>query len=312
MAYPITITPTLQSHKMEMNVWMPPPYPVMRLNALQHLACAFGGAAAACTLGRPIVNLQAFYFLSETPAHMSQRTKTNLFYSAIRNTKWFGGSQPFIYETLGFTGLFFVHEVWDRNDVISARLGWPLRGFVSGALTGISVAAIRQPYDVLRATAEHPSAPRKFSGPLDVLLTSVRHKPDALKGLYKGVRTSVLANTLQFSALFGIWDMLKADGVEASNWRTFFYAFCASFVAHAMQYPVYFTRQAMFDFNARKRFGGVSVKKFLLEQRKRQGLSILYTGFFKTRPMIGSIPCAIGLVTMDLAKRTLWQRQHGG
>uniref|UniRef100_A0A7S1QTJ2 ADP,ATP carrier protein n=1 Tax=Neobodo designis TaxID=312471 RepID=A0A7S1QTJ2_NEODS len=178
-------------------------------------------------------------------------------------------------------------------------------------MTGVAVTAIRHPYDVLRATAEHPSAPVRFKGPLDVLVQTAKQNPKFLAGLYNGGLTSCLANVLHFGGLFGTWELTKYDGAEASWQRQLFYAYASVLFGHTLQYPIHFTKQALHEYNRTKRFGGVTMKGFLLEQRKRTGVTVLYTGFFSSKPLIGCVPGALTLWAFDYGKRWLWEQQVG-
>ena len=67
----------------------------------------------------------------------------------------------------------------------------------------------------------------------------------------------------------------------------------------------------MHTFNQTKRFGGLTTASYLKEMRKQKGLTVLFTGFFSTRPMIGAWVWTICLLTHDEAKRRLWASQAG-
>lgn len=307
----VVVPPILQTEKVEYQPATLPPYPTnMKLSVPQHMLVSLTTTFGMVTLSRPIVNLQSMYFLSFTPDRMSQKDKSLLFWQTLGTTKWMQGAQPFMHEWAAFAGLLVVNEM--TQDFCSSRFGWPVHGFASGILSGLAVTAVRHPYDVLRATAEHPGAPVRFKGPWDVLVQTAKKDPKFLSGLYKGGSISALANSIQWGLTFGTWEMLKYDGAEASLKRTLVWAYISVVFGHTMQYPVHFTNQALHEYNRTKRFGGVTVKRFLLEQRKRTGLTVLWTGFFASKPLIGCVPGALVLTAFDYGKRWLWKQQTGG
>ncbi|PWV08581.1 hypothetical protein C3747_89g95 [Trypanosoma cruzi] len=100
---------------------------------------------------------------------------------------------------------FFLPSSLALREVLSWGSNTP-RGFAAGSLTGVAYAAVRHPYDVLRATSEATGGPKKFRGVGDVFRTALREKPSALLGLYRGFASAACGRLLQFGAQFGVYN----------------------------------------------------------------------------------------------------------
>jgi hypothetical protein len=305
---PITVTPTLKARRIEPTAgYGLRQYPVdFHMNLTQHLACVGIGCSGGVLLGRPITHLQNFYFLSKTPDVLSMPQKSAMFWKALLTTAWFKGTMPFWVEVGGYASLYTTFYFVDEY-IGPLTPGFLPPGVACGALTGLCAATVRHPYDVLRATADSPG-PKKWKGPMDVFFTSLREKPQVLFGLYRGFQNAAVASMIQFAVLFGIWETLKVAVVRGYDYRVFGLAWVAVLFGHVAQYPFHYIKQALFDFNKTKRFGGLNAKQYIKEMRRTRGVTVIWTGFFKTKPLIGCVTGALTLMGYDHTKRTLHDR----
>ena len=266
-------------------------------------------------LNRPISQFFRFKFMSDVPGQdvhnpgiMEKRTK---FFNTLLSTKWWANGSASVLASfatysvvLGSYAFFY--------ELTGAERGWPYNGFYAGALTGMTLTAVRHPIDVLRATAQAPG-PKKFTGPFDVLMTSIRHKPEVLKGLYRGAAVAGVATTLQCSAMFGLFNTLKYDAVR--NGDVYLYALChsAAYLGHLCQYPFHNLKQSWLA--QRQAMKMVASKEYTLRMhlnvlRKKHGISMVFDGFYRVSPFWTSAPLAIALFSFDKMNRYFTEKTH--
>ena len=280
------------------------------LTTTQNVLCAAVTSVVGSVLARPVVNLQHFYFLSLAPHEFARRQKFRRVFETIRTVNWMHGATPFSWQVSSTFGILSTASI--LADTIQNNFGDKTRngigtGFIAGALTGVGLTVFQHPRDVLRATAERETA-RNFKGAGDVFLTALQEKPAILLGLYRGVGVSALAATIQYGVIFS-WYYASRDVTARTSMLTFLLStYLSVVVGHALQYPVHYVRQDMMVLNATRRFGSLSLKQYFLEARKTIGVSVVFNGFFKSKPVINAAPLAMSIAMFDMSARWLGNR----
>ena len=199
---------------------------------------------------------------------------------------------------------------------------WPLNGFLAGAAAGFTLTALRHPYDVLAATAEHPGpGGRVFAGPWDVFQTMLRERPAMLKGIYRGAHVSLMASSIQFSLMFGIYNTFKYDvAVGGSDLQMYALCHLCSFTGYTMQYPIHSLKQTLDavnrDLASRSTSGGsgcqtrITMWAHFKDIKRRNGITKVYDGFFKFKPFFLTMPAAFALFAFDKSTRRMQERNY--
>ncbi|CCW61766.1 unnamed protein product [Phytomonas sp. EM1] len=268
----------------------------------QHALVILGSAFAVACAQRPIRQLERFYFLSDVPGESRRIGVSDKQSEVVRTlfrTRWWAGP-PLWRGTLSgavsLGGFVYIRSQFHEK-------GGPCSGFIAGAATGLLYAVASHPYDVLRATAEAPNAPKTFRGPMDVLWTALTKKPRVLFGLYRGIPTMAMAYATHYGVQFGLYNYLRYDGVYRGPLVLFFYCHLAAFVGQVLFFPFLRVRQQLLAVNSRIHLRPVGYRFLIGELRRRYGLSKVYDGFFSSKPVLSTIPAALLLMFYDVASR---------
>ncbi|KAG5472623.1 hypothetical protein LSCM4_01943 [Leishmania orientalis] len=290
-------------------------YTETQLTVHQHSAVIAGCSTACALVTVPILKMERFYFLSDVPGE-SRRIcisgKQAQFFRVLLHTRWWQGrSIVWLAVDYGFLLSTFValrHSL--KTATTTAQRDNGRRGFVAGAMTGACYATVRHPYDVLRATAEASTAPRQFRGATDVFLTALRDRPRVLLGLRRGFSVAVLGRSLQFALQFGFYNWLRYDGVYRHSAVLFIYCHLATFLGMAAQYPVQSLRQQLYIINSTTRGRPQSYRSLFHDLRRRHGVTKLYDGFFRGKPILNAVPMALLMTAYDLSSRRYTEYVH--
>jgi hypothetical protein len=288
------------------------------LTAPQHTAVILGTSFAAAMLHQPIRQLGTLSFLVAVPGDKSQivviSDKRAMLFHSIFSTQWFGSFRGVMASWLNYASLIGIYAA--TQPAFKERFGNGASGCIAGGIAGFAQAMIRHPFDVLRATAEHPHAPKKFSGPLDVFWTSLRHKPSNLFDLHRGGGLVVLTTTLQFSILFGWYNAVKEDRVARGLHHLFLAVHVMACATTLIAYPCLNLRQLVHIANLQIG-GGVSpmtsaggfarpritASQLFWDMKKRHGITKVYDGFFRNRPFLAIAPLSLAITLYDLGCR---------
>lgn len=295
-------------------------YTPLNLTLAQHAAVILGSAATVAVLNRPVTKLEHFYFLSDVPGESNRifmSDKRAQFFRVLFGTNWLSGrSTAWGAADHAFgPALFLCFRDWlnERSGVAAAVAGTSANtrnGFIAGGATGAAYAALRHPYDVLRATAEAPNGPKQFRGAWDVLWTALRERPAVLTGLYRGISAVALGRSLQFGAQFGLYNSLRFDGVYRGSVVLFIYCHVAAFIGIALNYPFLAIRQQLRIANAATRGQHLTYRSLFLELRRRHGVTKVYDGFFSSRPWLNALAPAMVMFLVDVGTRRYTEYLH--
>ncbi|KAK7200622.1 Mitochondrial carrier protein [Novymonas esmeraldas] len=291
-------------------------YTEVQLTTWQHGAVVAGCSTACAWATPPLLKLERFYFLSDVPGESSRiymSDKRAQFFRVLFHTRWWHGRS--VVWLAGEYGLLLstfitLRSLLESSTAATAQWSNRLRGFVSGALTGAVYAAMRHPYDVLRATAEAPGGPRRFRGPADVVVTALRERPRLLLGVYRGLRVALSGRMCQFGLQFGLYNWLRYDGVYRNAAVLFLYCHLATFAGMAAQYPLQSLRQQLHAINATVRGRPLTHRSLFLSLRRRHGITKLYDGFFRGKPLLNAVPMALLMTAYDMSARRLTELLH--
>ncbi|MFO0453341.1 MAG: hypothetical protein ACK52I_32555, partial [Pseudomonadota bacterium] len=114
---------------------------------------------------------------------------------------------------------------------------WIADGFISGAGTGFAYSILRHPIDVMRHAVTAPDSPKRFTGVADVLLTTLRHKPQNIFEIYKGFPVAAAASATRCSVFFGLYHTWKYDAGSCHIAVFFALAQVSAIVAELAHYP---------------------------------------------------------------------------
>lgn len=312
------------------------------LSYRQHWLAAAASCAASSVVCRPIYNCHHFHFIMYVPTFLTAEEKQARFWHQLKTTKWFSYPIPIYDQFFNYFMPFAIDAVvFERYQWLLGRekkersmreherpynhttdnfgytvpffttkrhYWWLSDGFITGALVGGLFTLVRHPLDVLKHAVHAPDAPKRFTGPLDVLMTTLRHKPSNLKDLYKGLPVAAMANSARFSVLFGLYHAWKFEfGGSHPIW---FYAAAhvSVMVADIAHYPFLKVRSLVVKANQRRRFSQVSVVDVINELRRTSGVTMVYDGFFSNRPGFAAVGLALSLTAYDYAQRNLWEQ----
>ncbi|RNF26166.1 solute carrier family 25 (mitochondrial adenine nucleotide translocator), member 4/5/6/31 [Trypanosoma conorhini] len=284
-------------------------YTEPRLTRVQHSAVVLGVSAATALLKRPLVKMDAFYFLSDVPGESNRiyaSDKRAQFFRTIFSVRWFSG-QPLLWSMLEYVFLL-ASFTWLRE-----RLPWggnTLRGFAAGGLAGVMYAAVRHPYDVLRTTSEAVGGPKKFKGVGDVVKTALREKPSVLLGVYRGVTAVACGRLVQFGAQFGVYNATRYDGVYHHTCMLFLYCHLGAVLGLFLQYPFLSVKQQLHLRNQFTRGRPHTYRSYIREVRARHGITKVFDGFFTSRPMLNAVPAALLMTLYDVCTRSYTEFIH--
>ena len=272
-----------------------------------HAATSVGVSTATTLAMRPISNgLRDFFFLFRAPNYVTPRRKAELSREAAKRFKAWGGPSMAGEACWGAAVLTTYAAIPHASESL-----YPCNGFMNGAVCGAILAAVRHPIDVLRATSTAPG-PKKFSGAWDVFMTSLRHKPQVLFGIYKGFPVSLLATSLEFSMLFGFWEMFKRRAMQMNDVPLYLVAFVGAYMAEAARYPVRWFHNKVVQENAKRKFGSLSYVAVLTEMRRMHGVSMWWTGFMKAQPFIQALRWSVLIATYDVVIRGMLEERFPG
>ncbi|KAG5472242.1 hypothetical protein LSCM1_03640 [Leishmania martiniquensis] len=290
-------------------------YTEPQLTMRQH-SVVIAGCSAACAFATgPIAQLKRFYFMSDVPGEsrricMPDR-RAQLFHVLLHTQWWQGRSIVWLAVDYGFLlSTFVMLRHWLETAAATAHWDNGHRGFVAGAMTGALYATVRHPYDVLRATADASTGPRQFRGATDVLLTALRERPRVLLGLCRGFSVALAGRSLRFALQFGIYNMLRYDGVYRHSVVLFLYCQLATLMGVAVQYPVQSLRQQLHTINAVARGRPKSYRSLFHDLRRRHGITKLYDGFFRGHPILNAVPMALLMTAYDVSSRRCSEYLH--
>lgn len=288
-------------------------YTEANLTTIQYAAVVLSTATACATVTVPLLKLDRFYFLSDVPGESHRifmSDKRAQFFRVLLDTHWWRGRRVSAiaveYSFLLATFLLFRSFLLAQAPSLSNGS----RGVVAGGLTGAIYAVARHPYDVLRATADAPSAPRRFTGAADVFWTALTRRPQVLRGLASGLGAAVVGRALQFSVQFGLYNWLRYDGVYRSPLVLFLYCHAASFLGLVALYPLQAMRQQLYRLNQQTYGRRLTYRALLLQLRQRHGMSKIYDGFFSSKPVLSAVPLALLMTTYDIASRRYTEYLH--
>lgn len=144
-------------------------------------------------------------------------------------------------------------------------------------------------------------------------------------GLRQGRRMAMLGGAVQGGVRFGMYELLREDGVYRHSAVLFFYCWLSSFAGVVCQYPCKTIRQFWFSAASlpspiRTRNNGatdggrtllqhVTYRSVLRELRRTGGMSQLWLHFFSSRPMLCAIPSAFLLYSYDCLMRQEAERE---
>lgn len=295
------------------------------LTVPQEAAVIVGASFVASLLHQPIRQLSTLSFLTAVPGDRSQivviSDKRAMFFYNIFTTKWFGSLRTVGAAWCHYASLIGLYVLSKAS--LDKYLGNTASGFAAGAVAGLAQSLIRHPYDVLRATAEHPSAPKKFSGPFDVLWTSVRKKPSALLELYRGGGLAAATTCAQFSILFGCYNYIKEDRVARGLHHLFLGIHVIACATTLIAYPFLNLRQLTHISNLhingamkmRTADGSLVTPKVTMshmfwEMKKKHGITKVYDGYFRNRPFLAIAPLSLAITLYDLGCRRYTEMIH--
>lgn len=288
-------------------------YSEPQLTTSEHAAVILACSASCAAVTVPIAKLENFYFMSDVPGESSRiymSDKRAQFFRVVFHTKWWQGrSVPWIAGDYAFSLALFV-SLRQQLEQLAPTWSNKRRGFVAGAAAGAVYATLRQPYDVLRATAEARNGPRQFRGAADVFVTAVRERPAILKGLYRGFSVAFAGRTAQFSLQFGLYNWLRYDGVYRGPVMLFLYCHVATFLGLAAQYPVQSLRQQLYLANTLVKGRPQSYRSLIRDMRRRHGITKVYDGFFKGKPFLNAVPPALLMCLYDVGTRRYTEYVH--
>lgn len=306
----------------------------------------WAGAAAACgtasVMCRPIFNCHNFHFIMYVPSVLTAEEKQARFWYQLKTMKWFSYPIPISDQFLGYFVPFALDAVYydsfqrligrekrvrDMRDherpynhvtdsggytvpffTTKRQYRWIADGFFTGALVGATWTAMKHPVDVLRHAVTAPDAPKKFSGAFDVLLTSIRHKPGNLLELYKGYPVAAMANAARFSVIFGMYHVWKYEMGGFHPLWFYVLSHITVMLADVAHYPFHKVRSLVVKANTRRRFSQVSVVDVVNELRRTSGITMIFDGFFASRPGFAAVGMALSLTLYDYAQRGFWEQ----
>ncbi|ESS65356.1 hypothetical protein TCDM_06278 [Trypanosoma cruzi Dm28c] len=284
-------------------------YTEPRLTFVQHAAVVLGVSATTAFLRHPIVKFDSFYFLSDVPGESNRiyaSDKRAQLFRTLFSVRWFSGPSA-LWSMSEYVFLLAIFT-WLR-EVLSWGNNTP-RGFAAGSLTGVAYAAVRHPYDVLRATSEATGGPKKFKGVGDVFRTALREKPSALLGLYRGFASAACGRLLQFGAQFGVYNATRYDGVYRQTCVLFFYCHLGAILGLFLQYPLLSVKYQLHMRNQFTKGRPHTYRSYILEVRARHGISKIYDGFFNSRPILNAVPAALLMTLYDVCARRYTEFLH--
>ncbi len=310
----------------------------MRLKFAQHCMLATGAASVSTVVSRPIYNAHHFHFVAYVPAVLTTEEKWVRFWHQLRVTKWF--SYPVLLRDQFFGYALpivinaWMHERVERffgrakrprvmrfteRKMLTTDPGgydcpivhtgtwrymlWIADGFISGAGTGFAYSILRHPIDVMRHAVTAPDSPKRFTGVADVLLTTLRHKPQNIFEIYKGFPVAAAASATRCSVFFGLYHTWKYDAGSCHIAVFFALAQVSAIVAELAHYPWLKLRALVVKANQRRRFSRLSVVDVVNELRRTGGASVVADGFWSSRPGFGSVGLAMSLVLYDYGLR---------
>jgi hypothetical protein len=291
----------------------------------QHAAVLVGSSLASALLHQPIRQLSTLSFLMAVPGDRTQvvviSDKRAMFFYNIFSTQWFGSIRTVSAAWFNYASVVGIYAVCHAN--LKESLGNTASGFASGAVVGLSQSLVRHPYDVLRATAQHPLAPKNFSGPLDVLMTSIRHKPSNLLDLYRGGSIITISTTAQYALLLGWYNYVKEDRVARGLHHLFFAIHVMACATTLIAYPFLNLRQMAHISNLQlggvmkmKKSDGtfmcpkVTMTQLFWELKKKHGITKVYEGYFRNRPFLAIAPLSLMITLYDLGCRRYTEFIH--
>lgn len=284
-------------------------YTEPQLNHQQHAAVILSASTITAWLRRPIEKLHAFYFLCDVPGESSRiyaSDKRAHFFRTLFGIKWLAGPSnlwtiaSYAFQLTAFTKL---------RDLIPCESNTTC-GFTAGCLTGLLYAFLRHPYEVLLATAEAEKGPMKFVGAWDVFMKAVTEKPNVLLGIYRGVSVAACSQVALLGTTWGVYNAVRYDGVYHGTPVLFLYCHGGALLGKILQYPFLSIRQQVRIRNQHTRGRPHTFRSYIVEVRRKHGITKIYDGFFASRPILNSIPAALLLVTYDLCSRHLTEQLH--
>ncbi|KAG5498534.1 hypothetical protein JKF63_02820 [Porcisia hertigi] len=283
-------------------------YTEAQLTVRQHAAVIMGCSTGCALVTVPIGKLERLYFLSDVPGESNRiymSDKRAQFFRVMLHTRWWQGrSVLWMAADYGFLLSTFVMLRQSLNTMsVASEWGNSRHGFVAGAVTGALYATMRHPYDVLQATAEAATGPRPFRGALDVLVTALQERPKVLLGVYRGFSLTLLGRSSQFALQFGLYNCLRYDGVYRHGMMLFLYCHLATFLGMAVHYPVQSLRQQLHIINSATRGRPRGYRSLFIDLRRRHGITKLYDGFFRNKPVLNAVPAALLMVAYDVSTR---------
>ncbi|KPI89775.1 hypothetical protein ABL78_1155 [Leptomonas seymouri] len=281
-------------------------YTEPKLTTAEHGAIIVTCSAASACVTVPTAKLGQFYFLSDVPGESSRiymSDKRAQFFRVLFRTKWWQG-RPVRWLMVDYvTGLSLFIVLRQLLGDLAPAWSNGRRGFLAGATAGALYAALRHPYDVLRATAEASTGPRSFRGAADVFLTALKERPRVLKGLYRGFSVAISCRMAQFALQFGLYNWLRYDGVYRSPLMLFLYCHVATFLGLVAQYPVQALRQQLYLANTLTKGRPLGYRSLIMDMRRRHGITKVYDGFFRGKPLLNAVPPALLMFLYDVCTR---------
>lgn len=288
-------------------------YTEPQLTTREHATVIVGCSATCAVLTVPIAKLDNFYFMSDVPGESSRiymSDKRAQFFRVVFHTRWWHGrSVPWMAADYA-SGLALFLALRHQLEHVAPAWSNQRRGFVAGAAAGSVYATLRQPYDMLRATADATTGPRQFRGAADVLFTALRERPAVLKGIYRGFSVALYGRSAQFALQFGLYNWLRYDGVYRGPVVLFLYCHVATFLGLVAQYPVHSLRQQLHLANTLTKGRPQSYRSLILDLRRRHGITKVYDGFFKAKPFLNAVPPALLMCLYDVCARRYTESLH--
>ncbi|ORC91067.1 uncharacterized protein TM35_000074910 [Trypanosoma theileri] len=294
-------------------------YTEPQLTSPQHAAVILAVSFVTACLKQPIAKLESFYFIADVPGESNRiygSDKRAHFFRTLFSTRWFTGhsilwnTSEYVFLLSVFTTLRNALSLSESDKKTNRNNNNTARGFIAGGLTGLAYAAVRHPYDVLRATADVVEGPKQFKSAGDVLKTALRERPSVLLGIYKGFTAAACGRMVQFAAQFGIYNATRYDGVYHDTSVLFLYCHLAAFLGQLLQYPFMSLKYQLRLRNQFTRGQPITYRSYIAEIRSRHGISKIYDGFFTSRPILNAIPAALLMTLYDLYTRRYTEYLH--
>ncbi|KAH9580011.1 Mitochondrial substrate/solute carrier [Trypanosoma melophagium] len=293
-------------------------YTEPRLTSLQHTAVILAVSVVTACLKQPIAKLESFYFVTDVPGESNRiyaSDKRAHFFRTLFSTRWFTGhsillsTSEYVFLLSVFTTLRNALSL-SANKTNKNRNTNTIRGFIAGGLTGVAYAAVRHPYDVLRATADVLEVPKQFRNAGDVLKTALREKPSVLLGIYRGFTAAACGRMVQYAAQFGVYNATRYDGVYHNNFLLFLYCHLGVFLGQLLQYPFMSLKYQLHLRNQATRRQTITYRSYIAEIRARHGITKIYDGFFTGRPVLNAVPAALLMTLYDMYTRRYTEYLH--